>query len=67
MSIEHYQSAELDPKSLEQLQQLESKLGVVLVALEHNPEPATLDSNQLELVKALEQKMGKVLVAYQAH
>ena len=67
MNIEQYHTADLDADSLQQLQQLEQELGAVVVALEHDPEPAELNSNQLEQLQKLEQQMGKVLVAYKAH
>ena len=64
MSIEHYHTAELDESTLHAVQQLESDLGVVLVAVEPDPKPASLERAQLAKVQALEQHTGKVLLAY---
>ena len=65
MSIAQYHNAELNKTSLNQLQALEQELGVILVAIEPDPEPARLSEQQLRQVQALEAQTGKVLVAYE--
>ena len=64
MTLAHYHSAHLDQAELENVQQLESELGVVLVAIEPDPQPAKLNDDQLERIRTLEQKTGKTLLAY---
>ena len=64
MTLPNYHSANLDQTALENVQQLESELGVVLVAIEPDPQPATLNDDQLERIRTLEQQTGKTLLAY---
>jgi len=64
MASVHYHSAQLDQALLKNVQQLESELGVVLVAIEPDPQPATLSDDQLQRIRSLEQQTGKVLLAY---
>jgi hypothetical protein len=66
MHLEQYHSAQLDNATLHNLQQLESELGVVLVAIEPDPAPATLTEQQLQRIQELERQTGKVLLAYTA-
>jgi hypothetical protein len=63
MTIGHYHTAELDESMLHAVQQLEPDLGVLLVAVEPDPKPASLEEAQLVKVLALEQRTGKVLLA----
>ena len=62
--INQYHSANLDKQSLRSIKAAEEKLGVILVALEPDPAPATLTDQQLQELKQLEEKTGKILVAY---
>ena len=64
MPLANYHSAQLDQAALENVQQLETELGVVLVAIEPDPQPASLSDEQLHRIRTLEQQTGKVLVAY---
>lgn len=64
MSIEHFHPAALDGSTLQQIQALENELGVVLVAIEPDPEPAKLSPEQLDRIQAIEASTGKVLLAY---
>jgi hypothetical protein len=64
MPLANYHSAELDQADLKNVQQLESELGVVLVAIEPDPQPASLSNEQLHRIRTLEQQTGKVLLAY---
>ncbi len=64
MHIDHFHSAELDSETLQSIKRLEQKLGVIVVAMESDPEPALLKDEELALIKELEQKTGKILVAY---
>lgn len=64
MPLANYHSAQLDREVLQNVQQLESELGVVLVAIEPDPQPATLSDEQLHRIRSLEQQTGKVLLAY---
>ena len=64
MHIDHFHSAELNSETLQSIKQLEQKLGIIVVAMEADPEPAQLQEEELALIKELEQKTGKVLVAY---
>lgn len=65
MTMANYHPAQLDDATLAHVKQLESELGVTLVAIEPDPAPASLSDDQLQRIQALEQKTGKVLVAYQ--
>ena len=64
MSLENFHVASIEAPALEELQSLGQELGVVLVAVEPDPQPATLDAEQLARLQALEQRMGKVVLAY---
>ena len=65
MTMANFHPAQLDDATLANVQQLESELGVTLVAIEPDPAPAALSDEQLQRIKDLEKKTGKVLVAYQ--
>lgn len=64
MPLANYHSAQLDQAVLKNVQQLENELGVVLVAIEPDPQPASLSEAQLHRIRTLEQQTGKVLLAY---
>ena len=64
MTLANYHSAQLDQGTLDNVQQLERELGVVLVAIEPDPQPAQLNDDQLERIRTLEQQTGKTLLAY---
>jgi hypothetical protein len=66
MHVDHFHTAEVNAEHLKNIQQLEQELGVVLVAMEADPEPAELNAEQLAMIKTLEEKTGKVIVAYQS-
>ena len=61
-----FYTAQLDPSTLQELQNLESELGVTLVAMQpdSSQEPAELSDDQLERIRAMEDKSGKVLLAF---
>ena len=56
--------ADLSKAQLEEVKELESELGVQLVALEYVSELADLDDNQVESVQSLESELGVVLLAH---
>ncbi len=64
MHTDHYHFSQLDESTLKDVQALEKELGVTLVAMEPDPDPAQLSEAQLQSIQALEKKTGKVLVAY---
>ena len=59
-------TAQLDQSTLNDLQNLESELGVTLVAVEANeaPAPAKLNEAQVKRIQELEEKSGTVLLAF---
>lgn len=61
-----FYTAHLDPSTLQELQALESELGITLVAMQADSaqEPAELDDAQLKRIQAMEDKSGKVLLAF---
>ena len=60
-----FYTAQLDPTTLRELQDLEAELGVTLVAMQpdSSQEPAELSDAQLERIRAMEDRSGKVLLA----
>jgi hypothetical protein len=66
MSSALFYTAQLDQRTLTDLQELETEFGVTLVAMESDssPIPAQLSETQLQRIQALENKTGKVLLAY---
>lgn len=59
-------TAQLDQRTLDNLQSLENELGLTLIAVEANeaPAPARLDDVQVKRIQDFEQISGKVLLAY---
>jgi hypothetical protein len=66
MSSALFYTAQLDQRTLTDLQELETEFGMTLVAMESDssPIPAQLSETQLQRIQALENKTGKVLLAY---
>ena len=56
--------ATLDDRALSDVNKLETALGVILLAYEKLPEPASLTPAQLQQIQKMEQSMGVRLVAY---
>ena len=65
MNATVFHTARLAPGDLDELQALESELGVTLVAFESDSSssPAQLNEEQLQRIRALEDRTGKVLLA----
>ena len=63
--IENYVPASVDSKALKVIQDLESSLGKVVVAVSPRPQPASLTAEQLDALKAAEEKLGVTMVAYE--
>ena len=61
----HYKPAELDPKDLEAIQNLEAELGKTIVALDNRLQYARMTPEQMQKLRKAEQKLGVVLVAYE--
>lgn len=66
MSTSLFYTANLDKGSLDELQSLESQMGVTLIAFDSSPgsEPYSLSDEQLQQLQALEAKSGKVILAF---
>jgi hypothetical protein len=56
--------AHLDGPALENIQELEKKHALILLAYEKPPEPAPLTQDQILQVQQLERKMHCRLIAY---
>ena len=59
--------AELNPKKLDRLRALESKLDATVIALEPDPPYAYLDEAQVAELKSLEKDLGAILLAYKSN
>ena len=57
--------AQLDEREFQRLRELETELGVTLVALEPDPAFAELSAEQLQKLKTAERELKTVLIAYQ--
>ncbi len=58
------QVKKLDEANLKKVRELETKLGVCIVAYEPPPGPARLSEGELQQLKEAERELGSVLVAY---
>ena len=67
MSIHNMHPAHLNPTDLNQVQQLETELGLPVVAVEPDREYAQLDQEQLRKLQDMERRLGTVLLAYKSH
>lgn len=57
--------AELSHIQIEEIQALEKKLGVILVAYEQVPKIARLTAAEIETVQKVEKETGKIMLAYE--
>ncbi|MDC0254176.1 hypothetical protein OAK75_04715 [Bacteriovoracales bacterium] len=64
MRDSEFKVAKLNSDQFLKLKELESRLGVSLIALEKKYALAQLSENNLELVKSFEDETGLTLVAY---
>ena len=65
MAAPRMKIAELKPKDLKKVKDLEKDLGAVIVALTPRYSLADLSRKQVKKIRAAEKKLGVVLMAYQ--
>ncbi|HOT95480.1 MAG TPA: hypothetical protein PK089_09890 [Methanoregulaceae archaeon] len=58
--------ARLDDTAIDEIQELEERLGVILVAYEKVPPFKKLTDAELARIRAMERETGAILVAYEA-
>ena len=67
MSHTNFHPAPLDDNGLKALQALEKDLGLTMVAVKQDPQPAQLTEEQLAKLKNVEDQTGTTIIAYEKH
>lgn len=67
MSHTNFHPASLDDNGLKALQALEKDLGLTMVAVKQDPQPAKLTEEQLTKLKSVEDQTGATIIAYEKH